>query len=74
MLPSGNKTQRHLATAIRLTALGAQLSISALVALLTADLASQLELRNPGLIFGVTGGTVALVTGRSLHRFFRAFD
>jgi hypothetical protein len=70
---SEDRTHVRLARAIRLTALGAQISITAFVAILAADLAAQLAPRHPSLVFGTTGGTVALVLGRRLGRFFRAF-
>jgi hypothetical protein len=73
MLPPPDRTQLRLQRAIRLTALGAQFSITGLAALLAADLASQLGHRHPALIFGAVGGTVGLVVWRSLGRFFRAF-
>jgi len=71
---SSDKTQLRLARAIRLMALGAQLSITAFVALLSADSASHVDLRHPALAFGAVGGTVALVIGQLLGRFFRAFE
>jgi hypothetical protein len=71
---SKDKTQVRMAKAIRLTALGAQISLTASVAILSADLASQLAPRHPALVFGVTGGTVALVIGRRLGRFFSALE
>jgi hypothetical protein len=74
MVPPHDKMQLRLAKAIRLTAMGAQLSITTLAALLAADLASQVDTGHPALAFGVTGGTVALIVGRSLGRFFRSFE
>ena len=71
---SKDKTEVRLARVIWLTALGAQISLTAFVAILCADLASQLAPRCPALVFGVTGGTVALVVGQGLGRFFRAFE
>jgi hypothetical protein len=55
---ASDKTQLRLARAIRLTALGAQLSITAFVALLSADLASEVDPRHPALAFGAVGGTM----------------
>lgn len=70
---SENKTNARLALAVRLTAVGAQLSITAAVALLAAKVASQLIPQHSRLSFGTVGGTVALLMGRFLGRFFRAF-
>jgi hypothetical protein len=69
-----DKTQAGLTRAIRVTAIGARISLTAFVALLMGDLASQLAPRHPALLFGLTGGTVALVIGRQLGRVFRAFE
>ena len=73
VIPPGDQKELRLAMAIRLTAFGAQVSIAAVVALSCADLASQSDPRHAALIFGVTGGTVAMVVGRLLRRFFGAF-
>jgi hypothetical protein len=60
--------------AIRLTGLGAQLSFTTFVALLVGDIASQFSPRHPALLFGVFGGSAALVCWRLLYRFFSTFE
>jgi hypothetical protein len=59
MLSSEDKTQLRLQKAIRLTSLGAQLSIATVLALLAGDLACQIDTRHPAILFGVTGRTVS---------------
>jgi len=45
--------------------------LTASIALFVADVASQLAPRHPGLLFGIAGGTAALLAWRLLGRFFR---
>ncbi len=59
------------AFALRVTSRGAQVGLTASIALFVADIASQLVPRHPGLLFAIAGGTAGLVAWQLLGRFFR---
>jgi len=68
-----DRTSPTFAFALRITSLGAQVGLTASIALLAADIAAQLMPRHPAMSFGVAGGTSALLGWRLLGRFFRRY-
>jgi hypothetical protein len=60
-----------MALALRLTALGTQVAFTATLALLAGDIASQQVPNEPALLFGLAGGTTAMIAWNLLGRFFR---
>jgi hypothetical protein len=62
------------AFALKATALGAHVGLTAASGLVVADIASRLLPAYGAFMFGIVGGTVSLLTWRLLGRFFQRLD
>jgi len=69
--PRAPQISPQFAFALKVTAFGARFGLTTSIALVAAELASQLVDRHPAFAFGIAGSTSAILSWRLLGRFVR---